>query len=194
MHSSYTVNNFEEIFKAVVSAYQPKTCVELGVLEGYSAIAIGKALKENFEKFGSFGHLDAYDLFEDYPYRHSSLEVTQKNIVLAGLDEFVTLQRHDAFKVHELYNPNSVELLHIDLSNTGAILKDIVESWDSKMVYGGAILFEGGSEERDNIDWMRKYGAPSIKEELESNKMISEKYVFGTYFKFPSLTCLLKKR
>lgn len=194
MHSSYSVNNFEAVFKAVVSAAQPTACVELGVLEGYSAISIAKGLKDNYDKHGTLGHLDAYDLFEDYPYRHSSKEQTEKNIKDSGLGDWVSLYKEDAFKVDQLYSPNSVHLLHVDLSNTGETLKKIMWLWDSKLVYGGIILFEGGSEERDNIDWMKKYGTPAIKHELENNETIKEKYVFGTYFRFPSMTYLLKKR
>lgn len=194
MHSSYAVNHFEDIFKAVISAHQPTVCVELGVLEGFSAIAIARGLKENFDKHGTCGHLDAYDLFEDYPYRHAPMALAEKNIEEAGLKIFVTLHKQDAFTVSELYPPNSVHLLHVDLSNTGETLKEIMQAWDSKLVQGGIILFEGGSEERDGIEWMKKYGTPSIKNELETNPIIQEKYVFGTYFRFPSMTCLLKKR
>lgn len=188
MHSSYAVNNFKDVFKAVVSAYQPKVCVELGVLEGYSAIAIGEALK------GTSGFLNAYDLFEDYLYRHSTMPVVIENLKTAGVLDYVALHKEDAFEVHQHYDFNSVDFLHVDLSNTGETLRKIIDLWDNRLVQGGVILFEGGSEERDHIEWMEKYEAPSIKKECETNPVIRDKYVFGTYFRYPSLTCLLKKR
>lgn len=194
MHSSYTVNNYAEVFKAIVTAFLPVNCVELGVLEGYSACAIGEALKENFERRGTRGHLNAYDLFEKYPYRHASMKSVEKTIEEKGLMEFVTLHEADAFLVDGKYENNSVSFLHVDLSNTGETVHKIIQDWDKKMVHGGIICFEGGSEERDEVDWMKRYGAPSIKKELETNPIIEANYVFGTYFKFPSLTCLLKKR
>lgn len=194
MHSSYITNNYGEVFKAMITAFLPVNCVELGVLEGYSAIAIAEGLKDNFEKRGTKGHLNAFDLFDKYPYRHASQKTVEKNIEEKGLTEWVTLHEADAFLVDGKYEDHSVHFLHIDLSNTGATVKKIMEDWDKKMAVGGIVCFEGGSEERDQIEWMKKYNAQSIKQELETNPIIEENYVFGTYFKFPGLTCLLKKR
>lgn len=194
MHSSYIQHNYAAVFKSIVSAFQPIVCVELGVLEGYSTIAIAQGLKENFEKNGARGHLAAHDLFETYQFRNSPIERTRKNIEDAGVGDFVTLYQDNAFYVADDYQPNSVHLLHIDISNNGGTMRSMMEQWDAKMVQGGLILFEGGTEERDNVEWMTKYGFASIKTELETNPIIEEKYVFGTYMRFPGLTCLLKKR
>ena len=194
MHSSYAKHNYADVFKAIVSASQAAVCVELGVLEGYSTIAIARALKENFEKGGSKGHLAAHDLFESYEFRNSPKDNTQKNIDEAGVSEFVTLYQANAMQVHDDYQDNSVHLLHVDLSNTGDIVRIIMEQWDRKMVQGGIILFEGGTEERDQVEWMVKYGKTPIKPELDSNPIINEKYVYATYMRFPGLTHLLKKR
>lgn len=194
MHSSYVINNYADVFKAIVSAFQPQRCVELGVLEGYSTVAIGQGLKENFEKGGGKGHLDAHDLFEEYKYRNASMTIAQKNVDEAGVTDFVTLHRQNADQVADDYSDNSVSLLHVDLSNCGDTVRWIMERWDPKMVQGGIILFEGGTEERDQVEWMRKFNRKPMKPELETNPIIAEKYVFATYMKFPGLTCLLKKR
>lgn len=194
MHSSYSINNFAPVFRSVVSAFQPTLCVELGVLEGYSTVAIAKGLKENFEKGGGRGHLSAHDLFEEYRYRHAALDAARANIEAAGVQDFVTLYQQNAIEVADDYSDGSVHLLHVDLSNTGETVRWVMEAWDQKMVQGGIILFEGGTDERDQVEWMKKYGGTSIKQELENNKLIAEKYVFGTYMPFPGLTCLLKKR
>lgn len=194
MHSSYAQHNYAEVFKSIVSAHQPLVCVELGTLEGYSAIAIAQGLRENFEKGGGRGHLACHDLFEDYQFRNSPLERTQRNIEEAGVADFITLYRANAMSVAEDYSDNSIGLLHIDISNTGDTLTWAMEQWDRKMIQGGIILFEGGTDERDNVEWMIKFGKTPIKAELEANPIIREKYVFSTYMKFPSLTCLLKKR
>lgn len=194
MHSSYAQHNYADVFKAVVSASQPTTCVELGCLEGYSTIAIARGLQENFSKGGGRGHLDAHDLFETYQYRHSPMERTKQNIDEAGVGDFVTLHQGNAFQAHELYNEGQVHLLHIDISNTGDVLRTMMKNWDPKMVLGGIILFEGGTEERDQVEWMKKYDMPSIKVALETDPIIEKNYVFGTYMQFPGLTHLLKKR
>lgn len=188
MHSSYAKNNYAEIFNNIVEAFQPRICVELGVLDGYSTLAIGAAVKR------TGGKLDAWDLFEDYPYRHSPYEQVRARVVLACLNDMITLRKGDAFQAHESYEDHKVGLLHVDLSNTGETLRRIMELWDPKMEQGGMILFEGGSEERDQVEWMVKYQKEPIKPELEKNKIIEANYIFGTYLKYPSLTCLLKKR
>lgn len=194
MHSSYAKHNYAEVFKAIVSAFQPQRCVELGVLEGYSTVAIGQALKANFEKGGARGHLAAHDLFEEYKYRNAALETAQKNVDEAGVGEFVTLHRQHADQVDSDYEDGSVGLLHIDLSNCGDTVRWAMEKWDRKMIHGGIILFEGGTDERDNVEWMLKFNRKPMKAELETNPIIEANYVFATYMKFPGLTCLLKKR
>jgi len=189
MKSSYAENNYDEVFYAIVRGFKPLICVELGVLHGYSACAIGRALKDNKQ-----GHLDAYSLFEDYPYNHGIYKEVQDNLILKGLKDYITLHKEDACRVHERYAPGSVYLLHVDLSNDGRIIKDTMARWHEKIVIGGIILFEGGTEERDQIDWMKKYKKLPIKPEIETNKIINDCYVYATYLKFPGLTMLLKKR
>jgi predicted O-methyltransferase YrrM len=194
MHSSYAVHEYSEVFKSIIMAYEPRVCVELGVLEGYSAIAIASALRENAKKGSSGIRLQAYDLFEDYPHRHARQELVQQNIDKVGLSEWIKLNKADAFKVHMNYEKHSVDFLHVDLSNTGAIVSHIMQNWDERMVLGGLICFEGGTRERDEVDWMIKYKADPIKHELETNPIIEQNYVFATYMQFPGMTCLLKKR
>lgn len=194
VHSSYAVNHYAEVFTAIVRAFRPMSCVELGTLEGYSAIAIAQGLIANHVQGEKPGHLDCYDLFEKYPYRHSTLEQAKANIAAAGVNEVVSLYEEDAVIAHNYHEPDSVDLLHIDLSNTGVTVAIMIERWHPRIRQGGLILVEGGSDERDHVEWMAKYGALPIKPELERNVTIANHYVFGTYLAFPSLTCLLKKR
>jgi len=48
-------------------------------------------------------------------------------------------------------------MMHVDISNDGYVIRNI-----SKYKNKGLIFFEGGSLERDNVDWMIKYKKPSI--------------------------------
>jgi len=186
MESSYQKNNYGEVFSFIVDAFKPVNCVELGVLNGYSAFHIGAQLR----KIGR-GRLQVYDLFEDYPYRHSSEADVRE--LFKNCDN-VEIFKRDAFTVADLYQDRTVDFIHVDLSNTGDIVRKIMEQWDQKMVQGGVVLFEGGSEERDCMEWMNKYSKEPIKPEVENNPIIRANYIFGTYLKFPSLTMLLKKR
>lgn len=189
MNSSYEKNNYGEVFEAIVDAFKPVLSVELGALHGYSTVHLGRAIKKNGN-----GILDVYDMFEDYKFNHGSMNAVQKLLDEQQLTGTVNLNKTDAFTVYEKYRDNSVSLLHVDLSNTGEIVKKIIDQWHSKMVHGGIILFEGGSVERDYVDWMIKYQKPKIKPELENNKIIKENYILGTYLPYPSLTMLLKRR
>src|SRR3990167_1795033 len=181
MRSSYIQNNYGEVLMAIVDAFRPARCVELGVLDGYSTFHIAKMLK----KIGH-GHLDAFDIFEDCPWKHSNFEDVRNRF--QEYSDIVTINKSDAFEVHKLFAFGCVDFLHVDIGNTGETVQKIIGQWDEKMVQGGVILFEGGSEERDQVEWMMKYGKALIKPELEKNKIIEEKYVFGTYLDFPSLT------
>jgi predicted O-methyltransferase YrrM len=189
LKSSYEQNNYGDVFYSVLTTYPPMVAVELGVLHGYSAVHIARALK-----YVGYGHLNAYDLFEDYQYNHGRFDEVQKELIDRGLQDYVTLYRSNAFEVYKDYQDNTVHFLHVDLSNTGEVVRKIMEQWDSKITHGGIIMFEGGSEDRDKIEWMIKYNKEPIKPELENNRIINERYVFGTYLKYPSLTMLLKKR
>lgn len=196
MRSSYILNNFGEIFEHIVKACKVRNIVELGVLEGYSTLHLAKGLafnKEYFVRFGISFHLDAYDLWDDYEFKHGNLQEVQALLNENNLQDFVTLYKADAFEVHKKYADKSVYLLHVDLSNTGETVKQIMQLWNNKMIHNGIILFEGGSVERDNIGWMIKYNMPSIRNELNNNEIIDKFYIFGTYEKFPSLTFVYKK-
>lgn len=187
--SSYAVNNYAEVFRAMVDAYKPKIVVELGCLHGYSSVALAQGLLKN-----AAGEIHIYDLFEDYPYKHGTMgEVEEALKNLPGSVQY-KIQKMNAYQVADLYPDHSVCMLHVDLSNTGETVKKIMDQWDQKMVYGGVILFEGGTEESDQVEWRVKYGAPSIKKEIETNAIIQANYVYGTYLKWPGLTMLLKKR
>jgi hypothetical protein len=68
-----------------------------------------------------------------------------------------------------------------------------MEIWHPKIGARGHIFIEGGSEERDNIEWMTKYGMPPIRKEINENPIINRYYQYGTYLKFPSVTVLFRK-
>jgi len=195
MKSSYDPY-YGPVFFSLIEAFRPMMCVELGVLNGYSTNWIAKGLKHNHknQRHGeNKAHLDAYDLWDSYPYNHGDKATTQRYLCNENVGEFVTLLEGDAFECHEAYADKSIHFLHVDISNTGEILRRIMELWDKKIPYHGIIAFEGGSEERDSIEWMTKFKKEPIRPELLSNKIIESNYVYGVYKCFPSLTIMLKK-
>jgi predicted O-methyltransferase YrrM len=193
MRSSYIENNYGEVLRAYVINWRPTTLVELGILDGYSTIAIAEAVKEMNLLYGMTSKLQAYDLFEDYEFKHSSKEEVEKLIAEKGLSDCVNVLKGDAYKVHTDFSDDSVQFLHVDISNTGETLRTILENWAPKLIQRGLVLFEGGSDERDHNEWMTKYNKPSIKKEMETNKFINDNYIYGTYYPYPSLTVFLKR-
>jgi len=196
MRSSYIENNYGDVIYSYITgvSYPPIKCVELGVLDGYSTYHIARALKYN-KKEGEGGncHLDAYDLWEKYPYKHGKKEEVQKLLEEKEVNELVTLLEEDAFEVHKNYKDGEVYFLHIDISNTGDKIERLINVWDKKLVVGSIVVIEGGSEERDKIEWMVKYNQKPIKPVIEKNEIINKNYVYATYKKYPSMTVMLKK-
>ena len=58
-----------------------------------------------------------------------------------------------------------------------------------KISEGGLIILEGGSKERDNIEWMKKFNFLKIKPILDK---IKNKYKVHVLEPFPSLTIIKK--
>jgi len=161
--------------------------VELGVLEGYSAIFIAAALRANGK-----GRLYAYDLFEYYEHRCSTLEYVQSNVDKLALGSYIELIKGNAYDV-EIVENNSVDFIHIDLSNDGDVFRTFLERMDPKLRVGGVIIFEGGSAERDNYEWMVKYNKPKIQDVIQSNELLITNYEFVVLRPFPSVTICTKR-
>ena len=194
MRSSYIANDFGAVFRALVGGFKPLKLVELGVLDGYSTVSIAQGLQLNDKNGHGRGHLDAYDLFEQYQYKHGTQAAVQAEIDAAGVAEYVTLFQADAYTVAERYADHSVHLVHVDISNTGDTLHRMIAAWDAKLVQGGLFCFEGGTAERDEVEWMKTYAALPIKPAVENDPILNTKYVYATYLAFPGLTTCLKKR
>jgi predicted O-methyltransferase YrrM len=195
IRSSYIENDFGSVLKANIMGWKPSLPVELGILDGYSTLHIAQGLKELHQLKHTSGErkFKAYDLFEDYTFKHGSKEEVEKMLAENGVLDYVEVIKGSAYDVHKNYANKSIDFLHVDISNTGKVLKDILELWHPKIMDKGLILFEGGSIERDNIEWMKKYNMPSIRQEILVNPIIKEFYQYGTYLKFPSLTVFLRK-
>ena len=184
MISSYEKNNYGPLLRSLSENCVTSLAVELGVLHGYSTeyIAWGVLGK---------GRLMAYDLFEEYEYNHSKFNDIRVKFLNFG--DTVKLIQGDAFKAHNDFEDASVGFLHVDLSNTGDIIKEIINNWNNKIAQRGIIVFEGGSFVRDNIEWMKKYNKSPIRAELENNKIINEQYLWGVFEAYPSMTVMYKK-
>lgn len=180
MHSSYIKNNFGELFTSMVKVYKPTNILEFGCLEGYSTSAILEGLKFNGKSF----KFQAMDLFEDYPFHHANFGDLVKKF------PEVDFVRADFYKSDHLIEPQAIDFMHIDVSNTALTFQVFVEKYFSKLKPGGIAVLEGGSKERDEIEWMNKYKKPKIHPYLQT---LRGKFEFLVITPFPSVTIFVRQ-
>lgn len=194
MRSSYIDNDYGSVFRALILAQKPKLVVECGVLDGYSTFNIAHAIRFNRQNKGIICPFFAYDLWEDYDYKHGDFQEVEDMLKNQGLDNYCHLTEGDAFEVAQVFEDNSIDFLHMDISNHGDTLIKTLDIWGCKISDNGMIAFEGGSEERDNVEWMRKYKFASIRDMLMNNPKVYENWIFQVFHMFPSMTLLWRKK
>ena len=194
MRSSYIENNYGSVFRSLVLASKPELIVECGVLDGYSLCNMASAVKFNHLKKGVFGHIYAFDLWESYEYKHGDFCNVQDMLAMNHVIDYVDLVNNDAFEAAESFKDGDVDILHMDISNDGDKLVETLLKWGKKISKDGMILFEGGSEERDQIDWMVNFNKTPIRTQLYDNPLVWESWEFQVFDPFPSLTILWKKK
>ena len=177
MNSSYIQNNYDLVFKTVAFLNSPRKIVEIGILDGFSLEALSSAVNEECEIY-------AYDLFEDYEYsgpRYDDIELKflkQKN---------VHIKKANYKNIYKFHADDSIDILHIDVSNNGDTYEYCLDKYMPKISQGGIVLLEGGSKERDDIEWMNKFNFPKIQPVINKTK-----YKTLVLEQFPSLTIIKK--
>lgn len=175
MQSSYAQNNIGVWIENYILDNRYTNIVEFGTLEGYSTYHIMKAIQKPFMvKWGA--NLKTYDLWDDYEYKHADYNYVKSVIDHIDIHNQVEVLKGNFYEW--IKNPDPVDLLHLDISNDGEVIEAAVEALPS----GTMILFEGGSTERDEIEWMVKYNKKPINS-------IKYKYKILTDL-FPSLSIL----
>lgn len=208
-HSSYEKNNYGEIFYSLIRIYQPNKVVELGTKAGYSAYHMARGLKANGK-----GTLDCYDLWENYQFSSVPKSVAEDN--LKEFKDIINLRQRDAIGVDKLYKTvdpvrsktsakggssaghafqadrtsNGVDILHVDVDNEGEVLEKIIPYWINKVRQ--LIIIEGGSLERDKVEWMIKYKKMPIKKWLKDFRLKRADIEYLTIEPFPSVTIIRK--
>jgi predicted O-methyltransferase YrrM len=177
IESSYYQNDLGKTIYDWVIENKPNKVIEFGCLYGYSTIAIGLALK-----YLGKGKLKCYDLFDNYQYKHSTIQQTIENVKKYNVEDYVEFIQMDYYEW--LSNPEDFDLMHLDISNTGDVILNTYNTLKNKINNGSIVLFEGGSEERDNVEWMTKYKSTPIT----SVKNQTQYHIINP--NFPSLSVL----
>ncbi len=162
--SSYRPNDIGETLYDLVLSLKPKKIIEFGTLNGYSTIAMAMALDEIGE-----GEIDTYDLWSKYPYKKGQKTDTEANVANYGLSRHVRCLFGDV----TTWNPEPFDLMHIDIGNTGDVIEEAVARFKD---FGGVIVFEGGSKERDEVEWMKKYDKKPLSGCKVNYKVIDERF------------------
>lgn len=192
IESSYAKNDYGHVLFILVSTFKPVHAIEIGVLHGYSTYHIARGFKSIYELEDWKIHFNAYDLWDEYSYNHGDINKVSQMLKEGGVDEYVTLHHGDIYKLYEEFEDEYLDFLHVDISNDGDILEFVMDKWHHKMMMRGIIVFEGGSEERDKVEWMIKHNKKPIKPVVDNNKVINSCYHHGTYAKFPSMTVMYR--
>ncbi len=179
LHSSYKKHGYAHFFYALVRVLKPRSCVEIGVLEGFSLLNVALALRDN-----GVGMVEGFDLFENYPYRSESYAAVSARIKRLGLQDWAKAYRADAFKVYSRYD--EIDFLHVDISNTGDTYRTFFKQWAGKVKK--IMIFEGGSAERDQVEWMIKYQKASIVQALNELQATHHGWRITVLQPFPSMT------
>lgn len=166
IYSSYAQNNIGETIYNVVRDLKPKRIIDFGLLYGYSTVCLAQAVRDN-----GIGHVYGYDLFEDYKYKNSPQPIVEYNLQYYGLQKYTTLIKKDFNEW--LTEEHKFDLLHLDISNNGDIIKSVFNKYPNK-----PIIFEGGISDRDEIDWMVKYNATPINniQKTTGYKILNERF------------------
>jgi predicted O-methyltransferase YrrM len=175
MNSSY--NNkvtFGDILNAIVFTLNPKKIVEVGILEGYS-------LKCFAESSNSNTIIQAYDIFDKFNGNHA-----KKNELVSTFEKYnnVTINYGDFYEVHK--DISNIDIIHIDIANNGDVFEYAIKNYLPKLSQNGIMIMEGGSEQRDNVEWMMKYNKPKIQP-------VVKKYGLNVVGTFPSITIIKKE-
>lgn len=194
IRSSYKEGNYGAVIEAIVRVQMPSLIVELGVLDGFSTYHFANAAKYLRDHLGRDCEVHAYDLFDKYEFKHGDQKKVQSLLALAGVSKLAKVKKGDAFQVHHHYEDESIDLLHIDISNDGEKIVTLLERWTEKIKkLTGIVLLEGGSKERDLVEWMQKYNRPKIRPAIWSALANYHYYPPMVLERFPSMTILQRK-
>ena len=174
MNSSYNNNvNFGDILQSITYSLDPKTIVEVGILEGFS-------LKCFADASSSDTIINAYDIFNEFNGNHADMESLSHTF-----KDYrnVSINYGDFFEVYKYIE--DIDIIHIDIANNGDVFEFAIKNYLPKLSKKGIMIMEGGSKERDNIDWMEKYSRKKMQP-------IVKKYNLKVYGTFPSLTIIKK--
>ena len=174
--SSYKTNSYDKVFQSICFALNPKKIVEFGILEGYSL--------DCFVEYAKNALIEANDLFDDFPYNAADYGfVTNKY----KNNPNISINKKNFYDSVDDYEDDSIDILHIDIANNGDVFEFAINNYLPKV--RGMMILEGGSADRDSVEWMVKYQKPMIQPILQK---YSNSVRIDVLEDYPSITLISK--
>lgn len=153
--------NYKELITAKIFNKKPKIIVEFGILDGFSLKIFADLFPES--------KIYAFDIFEEFNGNSANKKDIENKFASY---KNVKIQYGNFFEKFNELKDFSIDILHIDIANTGDIYEYTLKNYFWKIKENGCIILEGGSIERDNVNWMIKYKKSKINNVLEKWKKI----------------------
>ena len=83
-----------------------------------------------------------------------------------------------------------VDYLHVDISNDGDVFRRTFATWGPRV--RRVILLEGGSSQRDRVEWMVRYGKPPIVPAIDDIRRAHPEWSIAVLEPYPSLTVAVR--
>ena len=169
--------DYKDIFSTLCFLNNPNKIIEIGILDGYSLKSMADNVSINTQ-------IEAYDIFEEFNGNRAnkdklnSIFETYKN---------VNIQYGNFYNLVDTIDNNSIDILHIDIANNGDTYEFAINNYMNKLTENGIMILEGGSEERDNVEWMKRYNKPKIYPILSKYKNQFKTITIGN---IPSITII----
>jgi uncharacterized UPF0146 family protein len=178
--SSYKTSKltYKHIFQLICFSTKPSKIIEFGILDGFSLHCFQQFTSDSCE-------IMAYDIFEDFNGNHGD-----QQLLTNTFSKFpnIHINKGDFYNHHMNLEDNSIDIIHIDIANTGDVYDFAITHYMPKLKNTGVIILEGGSIDRDNVWWMKKYNKPLISDYLKTCP-----YEYTIINPYPSITIVKKE-
>lgn len=170
--------SYDDIFKLLTWQIRPRRIIEFGILNGYSLKCFAETARD--------ASITAYDIFEAFVGNSAQRDIVDQFASYTNVE----IKEGDFYKVVPDLSDNSVDIIHIDIANDGAVYEFAFAHYIQKLTPTGVLLLEGGSAERDAVGWMTKYNKIPIQSVLARYARQLDIY---TVPGFPSLTVVRRR-
>ena len=141
----FTRLTYGDVLAIVTFLQRPRRIVEFGILHGFALDIWIKRSPEDCK-------VEAYDLFENNKDGHLVSRQDEVKERFKGYSKLV-VKHADFYAEAEqiLSDGDDVDILHIDVNNSGDTVDFTVNKLLKNVRVGGVIIFEGGSKPRDSL-------------------------------------------